>query len=289
MPQLGGSASAGSELVVRTETSSSGISDPGSPTNPEIHTPPKQGWRRAGRIAGRVAFALTPWLTFGFGTAIAFALAAVLARRRGTVTTIVLWASAAFYAAALTVEVVELDAAEGTSGENVFIACALITVVGGGMQALAIGLTVSLMLILVIYDVSFQRNHQDAQATITSVRVETQCFGWPVPSCTEQYFPTVRFTTGAGEIVEVQTVDFLAEDPETIRTGDTITVHYDPGDPTLVLLGMGWDNQDALLVALLFVLLICEGVLVSRRMRKLRQQGRHAGTTADRRSSEIQS
>ncbi len=93
--------------------------------------------RRPGRVLGGVAFALAPWLSLGFGTPIAFIVAAVLFSGLGKVHAAVLWLSAAVYTAALIIGVSASDAASGTSGDHVFIACLLITVVVGGLQALA--------------------------------------------------------------------------------------------------------------------------------------------------------
>jgi len=92
---------------------------------------------RAGRVLSGIAFALTPWLSLGFGTPIAFILAAVLFSYLGKVHTVVLWLSAAVYTAALIVEMAESGAPSGTSGEHIFSACLLITMVVGGLQALA--------------------------------------------------------------------------------------------------------------------------------------------------------
>jgi hypothetical protein len=97
---------------------------------------PSRRWR-AGRVLGGVAFALTPWLTLGFGTPIAFILAAVLFSYLGKVHAAVLWLSAAVYTAAFIVELAESGAASGTTGDHVFSTCLLITMVVGGLQALA--------------------------------------------------------------------------------------------------------------------------------------------------------
>jgi hypothetical protein len=93
--------------------------------------------RRIGRVLGGVAFALTPWLSLGFGTPVAFILAAALYSHLGKVHAVVLWLSAAIYTAALIVGIAESDSAPGTTGDHVVTACLLITMVVGGLQALA--------------------------------------------------------------------------------------------------------------------------------------------------------
>src|SRR2546421_5383896 len=92
--------------------------------------------RRVGRVLGGVAFALTPWLSLGFGTPIAFILAAALFSYLGKVHAVALWLSAAVYTVALIVGIAESDAGSGTTGDHVFTACLLITTVVGGLQAL---------------------------------------------------------------------------------------------------------------------------------------------------------
>src|SRR5437773_10125064 len=89
--------------------------------------------RRVGRVLGGVAFALTPWLSLGFGTPVAFIVAAVLFSHLGRVHAVVLWLSAAVYTAALIVGLAESDSAPGTTGNQVLTACLLITIVFGGL------------------------------------------------------------------------------------------------------------------------------------------------------------
>ena len=97
-------------------------------------------WRRMGRIVGGVAFAMTPWVSFGLATAIAFILAAALFGYLGKLHAVVLWTSAAIYTA---VTVVEFAVAAGcgfTPGsdeEYIFFACLFVTFVVGGLQAIA--------------------------------------------------------------------------------------------------------------------------------------------------------
>lgn len=94
--------------------------------------------RRAGLIVGGVAFALTPWLTLGFGTAVAFIVVAVLYGHLGRVHAAVLWLSAALYTAMFAVEVAESGSASGTPGDYAFIAAMVVLMVAGGFEALAL-------------------------------------------------------------------------------------------------------------------------------------------------------
>ncbi|MBI3688531.1 MAG: hypothetical protein HY241_14590 [Actinobacteria bacterium] len=93
--------------------------------------------RRVARMVGGVAFALTPWVTFGFATPVAFVLAAVVVGYRSKTHAVVLWVSAAFYAAVLVVEFATVDTAPGA----IFITCLIITMVGGGLQSFALAVT----------------------------------------------------------------------------------------------------------------------------------------------------
>ncbi len=90
--------------------------------------------RRPGWVVAGVVFAVTPWVTIGFGTPLAFLIAAVIFSRSRRAHARVLWISAALYTAAL----ITAGATVG-SGANpgaVFNASELITIVGGGLQAL---------------------------------------------------------------------------------------------------------------------------------------------------------
>lgn len=104
-------------------------------------------------------------------------------------------------------------------------------------------------MIALIQDITFQRHHQDATATIISGRVSTECTGYPVPTCTDVYYATVRFTTARGEAIEVET-DLRGENasartpPRMINDGDSIAVHYNPNDPRDVRLNTGWGSVD---------------------------------------------
>lgn len=88
--------------------------------------------RRARRIVAGVVFALTPWVTFGLGTPVAFIAAAVVfsSWRRAHATA--LWISAAVY----TVVFIACLAASAGKPSGIFSACLVILIVGGGVQAL---------------------------------------------------------------------------------------------------------------------------------------------------------
>jgi hypothetical protein len=264
-------------------------------------------------VALGASFALAPWLTLGFGTPIAFILAAVLFRHLGKPQAVVLRLSAAVYTAVVVVAFTQSDSATGSAGDYVFWACLLISIVGGGIQALVFAVaaarrgyrpalaaarpgdadpavptqgraarvvtTIGVIIVVALFpaivfilidDTSFQRHHRDAQVTITSVRINTDCTGWPVPTCTDQFYPTVRFTTPQGETSEVETRDFRTEDTSVITAGRTITVHFDPNEPSDVRLGTGWGNDDVVLIALGIVTYGCFGFIVVRSRRRRR-------------------
>jgi hypothetical protein len=87
--------------------------------------------RRAGWVAAAVVFAAAPWATLGFGTPVAFILAAALFSFLGRAHATILWISAAVYAAAVAAEVI------AGNPPGAIIACYLfVAVLGGGLQAL---------------------------------------------------------------------------------------------------------------------------------------------------------
>lgn len=260
-----------------------------------------------------VVFALTPWVSLGFATPAAFTVAAVLFSRVGKIYAVILWSSAAIYTAALTTEFAEATTTSNPADDHVFTACMIITIVVGGLQALSfalvatmkgyrpirgttttgapakpdpvkrtrtqaeyltaalsVSITFPLVAPVVIDDMSFQRHHEDATATITSVRVNTDCRGY---TCTDQYYPTVRFTTGQGDAIEVATRDFRTGNTSTIKKGNTIAVHYDPNDPRDVRLSTGWDGDDVFFISLMIV--TYGGLFVWVRPRRV-TAGRHA-------------
>ncbi len=90
--------------------------------------------RRRGRVVAGVVFAVTPWVTLGLGTPVAFLIAAVVFSRLHRARAGVLWISAALYTAVL---IAGLDALGSSPHPGaIYAASALITIVGGGLQAL---------------------------------------------------------------------------------------------------------------------------------------------------------
>jgi hypothetical protein len=102
------------------------------PATPQRGSPSR---RRAGWIATGVVFALTPWVTLGLGTPVAFIAAAVVfsSWRRAHATA--LWISAAVYIAVFVAFVASASATAGNPS-GIFLAYVLILFVGGGVQAL---------------------------------------------------------------------------------------------------------------------------------------------------------
>lgn len=96
--------------------------------------PGHPGARRAAWVAAAVVFAAAPWATLGFGTPVAFILAAALFSFMHRAHATILWISAAVYAAALAVVI---SASDAPNPPGAIIACFLfIAVLGGGLQAL---------------------------------------------------------------------------------------------------------------------------------------------------------
>lgn len=257
-------------------------------------------------------FLVAPWVSLGFATPVIFLIAAVMFRRIGRASAVVLWASVVFYTGILIVEMTQSGTADGTAGDHVFLACLIITTVGGGLQAVACTvaavmngyrpatgraargghadveparprarmkqvattLAVTFLIAMVpvwgyipIEDMLFHRYHQDARATITAVRVDSQCGGGPGSSCTDDYYPTVRFITARGTIITAETFDATSEHVSMIKNG-VVTVHYDPDDPSDVRLGTGWDGNDVLLIALMIIIYGSFGSIAFRAVRK---------------------
>ncbi len=90
--------------------------------------------RRWSRVATGVAFALTPWVTLGFGTPVAFLIAAVVFSRSQRAHARVLWISAALYTGTLIADIATVGPQSNPGA--IFTASTLITMVGGGLQAL---------------------------------------------------------------------------------------------------------------------------------------------------------
>ena len=93
--------------------------------------------RRRGRgacwVAAGIVFAVTPWATLGLGTPVAFMAAAVVFRHLRRAHAGALWISAGVYTAALTAEAVAYSSAPNGV---ITTSCVIITLVGGGLQAL---------------------------------------------------------------------------------------------------------------------------------------------------------
>jgi hypothetical protein len=83
------------------------------------------------------AFALTPWVTLGFGTPIAFAFVAFALRSWW------LGAATAFYVAAFITELVTSGSADGTTEDRVFNWALVVLIVLGGVHAATLARTVT--------------------------------------------------------------------------------------------------------------------------------------------------
>jgi Type II secretion system (T2SS), protein K len=89
-------------------------------------------------IAAAIVFALVPWITIGFGSALAFAFAAVFLRGLSRLATAGLWASAALYAAALGLFFATVDDAPGDSLTSTATAAFVVMLVVAGIEAVAL-------------------------------------------------------------------------------------------------------------------------------------------------------
>jgi hypothetical protein len=285
---------------------------------------------RWARLSGALAFAVTPWATLGLGTAVAFALVALLFGRLSRVHAVVLWSSAVVYAVALVGAIALSDTTEGSTGDVVFTTCLLVGMVVGGLEALVltvvalasgyraappwnrvhtsstdpaapvaavdplhrlahrrqgdssrvgrvvgvvslvvyVGFLTPVVVVGLLGDLSFRNHHAESRATVVSVREDTSCTGYPVPSCTDQYYPTVVFTPVGGGTVQAETGDFRGDSGAGIATGDRIIVHYDPDDPRDVRLGTGWDSQDTVVVALTVFTYVMIAIVVRQKRRR---------------------
>ncbi len=83
-------------------------------------------------------FALVPWITLGFGSALAFAFAAVFLRGLSRLASAGLWASAALYAAALGLFFATVDDAPDDSLTPTASAALIVMLVVAGIEALAL-------------------------------------------------------------------------------------------------------------------------------------------------------
>jgi DNA uptake protein ComE-like DNA-binding protein len=89
-------------------------------------------------IAAAIVFALVPWITLGFGSALAFAFAAVFLRGLSRRATAVLWASAALYAAALGLFFATVDDAPGDSLTATATTALVVMLVVAGTEAVVL-------------------------------------------------------------------------------------------------------------------------------------------------------
>lgn len=89
-------------------------------------------------IAAAIVFALVPWITLGFGSALAFAFAAVFLRGLSRRATAVLWASAALYAAALGLFFATVDDAPGDSLTSTATTALVVMLVVAGTEAVVL-------------------------------------------------------------------------------------------------------------------------------------------------------
>jgi hypothetical protein len=83
-------------------------------------------------------FALVPWITLGFGSALAFAFAVVFLRGLSRLATAALWASAALYAAALGLFFATFDDAPNDSLTSTATTALLVMFVVAGIEAVAL-------------------------------------------------------------------------------------------------------------------------------------------------------
>jgi DNA uptake protein ComE-like DNA-binding protein len=89
-------------------------------------------------IAAAIVFALVPWITLGFGSALAFGFAAVFLRGLSRRATAVLWASAALYAAALGLFFATVDDAPGDSLTSTATTALVVMLVVAGTEAVVL-------------------------------------------------------------------------------------------------------------------------------------------------------
>ncbi len=89
-------------------------------------------------IAAAIVFALVPWITLGFGSALAFAFAAVFLRGLSRLASAGLWASAALYAAALGLFFATVDDAPDDSLTSTATTALVVMFIVAGIEAVAL-------------------------------------------------------------------------------------------------------------------------------------------------------
>jgi DNA uptake protein ComE-like DNA-binding protein len=89
-------------------------------------------------ITAAIVFALVPWITLGFGSALAFAFAAVFLRGLSRLASACLWVSAALYAAALGLFFATVDDAPDDSLTSTASTALIVMFVVAGIEAIAL-------------------------------------------------------------------------------------------------------------------------------------------------------
>ncbi|HET9653846.1 MAG TPA: hypothetical protein VFP72_00695 [Kineosporiaceae bacterium] len=89
---------------------------------------------------GLVVFALTPLLSLGFGSWLAFVVAAIRYSHLGRRVALLLWGSALVQLAAVVGMAANADSSRGTSADRVFGVCLFVAVVGGSAETVALAI-----------------------------------------------------------------------------------------------------------------------------------------------------
>jgi DNA uptake protein ComE-like DNA-binding protein len=89
-------------------------------------------------VTAAIVFALVPWITLGFGSALGFAFAAVFLRGLSRLASAGLWASAALYAAAIGLFFATVDDAPDDSLTSTATAALMVMFVVAGIEAIAL-------------------------------------------------------------------------------------------------------------------------------------------------------
>lgn len=105
------------------------------PRRTKVKRVPRSSLARRSVVAA-IVFALVPWVTLGFGSALAFALAAAFLRDIGRRATVLLSGSAAVYAAALAVFFVTVDEGPDDSLSTAAAISLVVMVVVAGIEAI---------------------------------------------------------------------------------------------------------------------------------------------------------
>lgn len=92
------------------------------------------------RVVGLVAYALTPILSLGYGSWLAFLVAAIRYSHLGRRVAGLLWGSTGVLLTAAAGMVATADTASGTPADRVFVVCALVAFIGGTVEAVVLAL-----------------------------------------------------------------------------------------------------------------------------------------------------